>query len=134
MVPPQSVSGNSRAKVEGDPQVRRLASRPRAFSSAGQSARLISVRSLVRSQEGPPAHFGLGIVDFEFFQSEIANPKSAMWTWGCSSDGRAPALQAGGQRFDSAHLHHEGTVAARCPWACFPPTGARASARSLFDN
>ena len=25
--------------------------------------------------------------------------------WGCSSAGRAPALQAGGQRFDSAHLH-----------------------------
>ena len=24
---------------------------------------------------------------------------------GCSSAGRAPALQAGGQRFDSAHLH-----------------------------
>ena len=26
-------------------------------------------------------------------------------TWGCSSDGRAPALQAGGQRFEPAHLH-----------------------------
>ena len=25
--------------------------------------------------------------------------------WGCSSVGRAPALQAGGQRFDPAHLH-----------------------------
>ena len=25
--------------------------------------------------------------------------------WGYSSAGRAPALQAGGQRFDSAHLH-----------------------------
>ena len=25
---------------------------------------------------------------------------------GCSSDGRAPALQAGGQEFDSPHLHH----------------------------
>ncbi len=24
---------------------------------------------------------------------------------GCSSAGRAPALQAGGQRFESAHLH-----------------------------
>ena len=28
-------------------------------------------------------------------------------TWGCSSVGRAPALQAGGQEFDSPHLHHE---------------------------
>jgi hypothetical protein len=25
--------------------------------------------------------------------------------WGCSSVGRAPALQAGGHRFDSVHLH-----------------------------
>ena len=25
--------------------------------------------------------------------------------WGCSSAGRAPALQAGGQGFDSPHLH-----------------------------
>ena len=25
---------------------------------------------------------------------------------GCSSVGRAPALQAGGHRFDSVHLHH----------------------------
>ena len=31
---------------------------------------------------------------------------------GYSSAGRAPALQAGGQRFDSAHLHHrEGLIA-----------------------
>ena len=27
-------------------------------------------------------------------------------TWGCSSVGRAPALQAGGQGFESLHLHH----------------------------
>ncbi len=27
--------------------------------------------------------------------------------WGCSSIGRAPALHAGGQRFDSARLHYE---------------------------
>ena len=26
--------------------------------------------------------------------------------WGCSSVGRAPALQAGGQEFDSPQLHH----------------------------
>ena len=26
--------------------------------------------------------------------------------WGCSSAGRAPALQAGGQEFDPPHLHH----------------------------
>ena len=27
-------------------------------------------------------------------------------TWGCSSVGRAPRSQRGGQRFDPAHLHH----------------------------
>ena len=27
--------------------------------------------------------------------------------WGCSSAGRAPALQAGGHRFDPVHLHQE---------------------------
>ena len=27
---------------------------------------------------------------------------------GCSSDGRAPALQAGGRQFESAHLHQHG--------------------------
>ena len=27
--------------------------------------------------------------------------------WGCSSVGRAPALQAGGQGFESPHLHSE---------------------------
>ena len=28
--------------------------------------------------------------------------------WGCSSVGRAPALQAGGQEFESLHLHTAG--------------------------
>ena len=29
----------------------------------------------------------------------------AGFLWGCSSVGRAPALQAGGQEFESLHLH-----------------------------
>ena len=29
-------------------------------------------------------------------------------SWGCSSAGRAPALQAGGQEFDPPHLHQKG--------------------------
>ena len=29
----------------------------------------------------------------------------AGFKWGCSSVGRAPALQAGGQEFESLHLH-----------------------------
>ena len=35
-----------------------------------------------------------------------SNPK-----WGISSDGRAPALQAGGRRFDPVILHQR-------PWVC----------------
>ena len=32
-------------------------------------------------------------------------------SWGFSSVGRAPALQAGGQRFDPANLHQYGSLA-----------------------
>ena len=35
----------------------------------------------------------------------IKNP----WIWGVSSAGRAPALQAGGHRFDPGTLHHQET-------------------------
>ena len=34
--------------------------------------------------------------------SKEGTPKGV---WGCSSAGRAPALQAGGQEFDPPHLH-----------------------------
>ena len=34
--------------------------------------------------------------------------KKLHFMWGCSSAGRAPALQAGGQEFDSPHLHQRG--------------------------
>ena len=30
--------------------------------------------------------------------------------WGCSSVGRAPALHAGGHRFEPVHLHHRGAT------------------------
>ncbi len=30
---------------------------------------------------------------------------AGFFLWGCSSVGRAPALQAGGQEFESLHLH-----------------------------
>ena len=32
-------------------------------------------------------------------------PANYRVVWGCSSVGRAPALQAGGRRFDPDHLH-----------------------------
>ena len=41
-------------------------------------------------------------------KSEANTFHSSLFTliWGCSSVGRAPALQAGGQGFESLHLHH----------------------------
>ena len=43
----------------------------------------------------------LSVVKKLIIEKAKANP-----LWGCSSAGRAPALQAGGQGFDSLHLHH----------------------------
>ena len=44
----------------------------------------------------------------DFFQNSLFNFQgSARDIRGYSSAGRAPALQAGGQRFDPAYLHHE---------------------------
>ena len=38
----------------------------------------------------------------------LFNFEDAGKVWGCSSAGRAPALQAGGQEFDPPHLHQMG--------------------------
>ena len=49
--------------------------------------------------------------------------------WGCSSVGRAPALQAGGQEFESLHLHSSKdvpidlTVMIACKSLCVMMTG-----------
>ena len=40
------------------------------------------------------------------FLDGIKNVKFLIYIWGYSSVGRAPALQAGGQEFDSPYLHH----------------------------
>ena len=37
--------------------------------------------------------------------SESCGVRKAAHLWGCSSVGRAPALQAGGHGFESHHLH-----------------------------
>ena len=39
---------------------------------------------------------------------------AAGFSWGCSSVGRAPALQAGGQEFESLHLHWPKRKLRRC--------------------
>ena len=44
----------------------------------------------------------------DYFQNSLSNFQGpARDIRGYSSAGRAPALQAGGQRFDPAYLHHE---------------------------
>ena len=43
---------------------------------------------------------------FNLEGTEKNAPNKVMDIWGFSSAGRAPALQAGGQRFDPANLHH----------------------------
>ena len=43
--------------------------------------------------------------EWKYFRSPVL--------WGCSSAGRAPALQAGGQEFDSPHLHQRETTTVR---------------------
>ena len=67
-----------------------IRNRLRACSSVGQSAPLIRVRSVVQIDSGPP--FSLG--------------RACPIGRGRSSAGRAPALQAGGHRFDPGRLHH----------------------------
>jgi hypothetical protein len=47
----------------------------------------------------------LRIWDCGFLNPKIANPNSEIVYRGCSSVGRAPRLQRGGQGFESPHLH-----------------------------
>ena len=51
------------------------------------------------------------VISCSIFSDREDNPKK----WGCSSVGRAPALQAGGHGFESHHLHQstESTIQAR---------------------
>ena len=45
------------------------------------------------------------VVQFSMIDKTIIETVKATLQWGCSSAGRAPALQAGGHGFDSHHLH-----------------------------
>ena len=44
-------------------------------------------------------------------KGDLKEKRSLREAWGCSSAGRAPALQAGGQEFDPPHLHQYGLIA-----------------------
>ena len=45
---------------------------------------------------------------FGHSESELEKYRPYERVWGCSSVGRAPALQAGGHGFESHHLHQRG--------------------------
>ena len=55
----------------------------------------------------PTTRFRILILDLRTTVTLIHNPKSALIVGGCSSVGRAPALHAGGHRFEPVHLHHD---------------------------
>ena len=44
-------------------------------------------------------------MDSPVVQFSVTDQINPITIWGCSSAGRAPALQAGGHGFDSHHLH-----------------------------
>ena len=50
------------------------------------------------------------------YQIEVTRPKQPKW--GFSSAGRAPALHAGGQEFESPNLHHLKSRAERLFFCC----------------
>ena len=59
-----------------------------------------STPTIEKTEKTTTNHYALCILHFAFI-------------WGCSSAGRAPALQAGGHGFESHHLHH---------WDCLSPS------------
>ena len=64
--------------------------------------------TVVRVHLGLPEIFGR---EFHFLaihkeRAKKNGEKANLKLWGCSSAGRAPALQAGGHGFESHHLHH----------------------------
>ena len=51
---------------------------------------------------------GIDVLFSSTYYAVLKGRKDNFKMWGISSVGRAPALQAGGQRFDPANLHHKG--------------------------
>ena len=50
------------------------------------------------------------IIQFRGYREDVPKEMVKTKIWGFSSAGRAPALQAGGQRFDPANLHQKEVV------------------------
>ena len=54
--------------------------------------------------------------------------------WGCSSVGRAPALQAGGQEFESLHLHSPKGDITYVPWKLHIENLIQSSNREVWNK
>ncbi len=92
----------------------RKAPNTRAYSSVGQSTRLITEWSQVRVLVGPPTLIPGTLPlsrgedsGFSFRQQGFESPREYQNLWAHSSAGRAPALQAGGHRFEPCCAHHK---------------------------
>ena len=64
-----------------------------------------SIKPRARDFKGPIAQFRLERTPDKREVGGSSPPRPTI-KWGCSSAGRAPALHAGGHRFDPVHLHH----------------------------
>ena len=63
-------------------------------------------RPPIRANEVCEEEGGTGGGHSSFYKVKASWPETVP-TWGCSSVGRAPALQAGGRGFESLHLHQQ---------------------------
>ena len=74
----------------------------------------VSVLCVFTMKPREPNRKGEGEREVSCTQESLANPsrkakdevRNRLRTWGFSSAGRAPALHAGGQEFESLNLHH----------------------------
>ena len=104
---------------------RREAFPGRVCSSVGQSTRLISVGSMVQIHPDPP-----------LTDSGVGGRQRREGHGGHSSAGRAPALQAGGHRFDPGWLHQHWKRAKQSEDRVFVPLWLlhEAPDRLIFKN
>jgi hypothetical protein len=104
--PPAFAQQNAgpRQRLRLQPRERRVSAEPK---SRGRDSRALARRERHRAEKGSWFRCALLRLSRRKGAAGAASdfglrPKPR----GCSSVGRAPALQAGGRRFDSDHLHH----------------------------
>ena len=99
-------------------EVQILPGPPRLLRSkmSGRDSRALARRKRHRAEKGSSSCAGCGSQSLGWLSRRkraadaIADFGLRPKPRGCSSVGRAPALQAGGRRFDPDHLHHRGNA------------------------